>query len=539
MITALFAAGIAAAQDTPQPASISGQLINVATGQPIPGADVSYWVGSKEVDTKTDDSGRYKFTGLTPGSGHIMAEAPMPSMPGFGAFARRYLTLSPGQDLTGIDVRIRPYGEISGKVLDENKEPIPGMSVYLLAREYSSGSLRYIYASGAVADDEGAYSMKRVEPGRGYLLVAQNPFAKLDAISNSPDDPRMRKRVAEASFYPGVPDIEAASVITLRPGEMREAMNITVVKGSSFCIEGKALLGDHPGALSFDIAPPSPTSGQSGNGGMYMSRPGGTTGRDGVFRICNLTPGPWQITMSQYDSQAHQFKSYGSQMVIIKDADLSGVGVSASPLIPVAGEVVWDGAPPNDPVNATLTIRLSPIARAGDVTAKSSLPGAFSFDGLTMTDYAATITGLRGNFYLKDVTYADRSVRFEPLRPGSASGDAVLRVVVARDGGIIQAKVTDKDGNAISDSFVTVIPAAAASEAMIAASYVSGQTDQTGTWKTGALAPGKYYVVASDSGPDKTPETIAKLVAARSRVDPVEVGPNATVTATVVQKEME
>ncbi len=243
--------------------------------------------------------------------------------------------------------------------------------------------------------------------------------------------------------------------------------------------------------------------------------------------------------MSQYDSQARQFKFYGSQMVTIKDADVSGVGVSASALIPVAGEVVWDGAPPNDPVNATLTIRLSPITTAGDVAAKSSLPGAFSFDGLIMTDYAATITRLKGNFYLKDVTYADRSVRFEPLRAGTAAGNAALRVVVARDGGIIQAKVTDKDGNVVSDSFVTVIPAAAISEATIAASYVSGETDQTGTWKTGALAPGKYYVVASESGPDKTPETIAKLVAARSRVDPVEVAANATATAAVVQRELE
>jgi hypothetical protein len=84
-----------------------------------------------------------------------------------------------------------------------------------------------------------------------------------------------------------------------------------------------------------------------------------------------------------------------------------------------------------------------------------------------------------------------------------------------------------------------MVPATASSEALVAAMYVSGQTDQTGTWKSGALAPGKYYVLATETGPDKTPETIAKLMAARSRVDPVEVGPNATVTATAVQKELE
>ena len=216
---------------------------------------------------------------------------------------------------------------------------------------------------------------------------------------------------------------------------------------------------------------------------MYMRKPGGTTGPDGVFRICNLTPGPWQITMSQWDAQTHSETFYGSQIVTMKDADVSGVAVSASPLMTVPGEVVWEDAPPDNPVDAKITVRLTPITSSPPLSASASLPGTFSFDGLAMQEYAAAVSGLRGNFYLKDVTYADRSVRFDPLRAGSEAGNAALRVVIARDGGVIQAKVTDKDGNVVSDSFVTVIPATATSEAMIAASYVSGQTDQTGTWE--------------------------------------------------------
>src|SRR5207237_6720797 len=105
---------------------------------------------------------------------------------------------------------------------------------------------------------------------------------------------------------------------------------------------------------------------------------------------------------------------------------------------------------------------------------------------------------------LKDITYNGHSALFEPLRPGSATGEAGMRVTLAADGGVISAKVADRDGNPLGDSWVIVMPGQVASEAMLASAFVSGQTDQTGAWKSRALAPGKYYVLAKDAPPDKS-----------------------------------
>ena len=173
-ILLFLAAAIVTAQDKPQPAgaSVSGEVINVTTGSPIPNADVSYWVSSKSVYVKTDGAGHYRFTDLTPrfrtpGSRSTCAFAACRRAypPVFDAWRRA----GPDGDRRAHPAEWRDFRQGARR----EQLTVPNMAVFLLAREYSSGSLRYVYASGTESNDEGAYSFKGVEPGRGYLLVAQ------------------------------------------------------------------------------------------------------------------------------------------------------------------------------------------------------------------------------------------------------------------------------------------------------------------------------------------------------------------------------
>jgi hypothetical protein len=112
-------------------------------------------------------------------------------------------------------------------------------------------------------------------------------------------------------------------------------------------------------------------------------------------------------------------------------------------------------------------------------------------------------------------------------------GKATLRIVVAADGGLIRGKVADKDGNPMPDSWVTVVPAGAESEAMLAAAMESEQTDQNGAWSTKRLAPGKYYVVASAAPFNLAPESMDRLWQLHTTAREVELGPGASVQVTV------
>jgi hypothetical protein len=143
-----------------------------------------------------------------------------------------------------------------------------------------------------------------------------------------------------------------------------------------------------------------------------------------------------------------------------------------------------------------------------------------------LDDYELNVYGVPHDLYLKDITYGGLSILHEPLRVGSAMGNATLRVIVARDGGYVSAKVADKDGNPVPDSYVLIMPSSASSEPALAASLISGQTDQNGVYSSEMLAPGKYLVLASSAPVDSTPEGIGKLMRTRSHAQEVEIAAN-------------
>jgi hypothetical protein len=453
----------------------------------------------------------------------------------------KLVTLSAGLELTGVDFLIRGNAEISGKILDQNKEPVPGLSVRLIAREYSLGALRYVFASAAQTDDQGEYVMKRIEPGRAYLLLAQKAYHKLDPISESPANRKLRRPAVVPTWYPGT-SLEGAQPLVLNPGERREGVDIRVLRTPSYCIDGVVQSGGGPDALSFSIAERQPTSGASGNGAMYMSSPGGVTGPDGKLRICDLHPGDYTITVhSLAPGPVPPF--FGIAAVSIIDEDVDKIFVAARPRMTVPGEVVWEGTPPDPPVPSTLSVYARPITRApfrGEAgSSRPSIPGQFSLDNLLMDEYAVQVNGVPAGAYIKDITYDVHSVLREPLRLGTAVGEVSLRIVLARDGGSISAKVADKDGNPVADAYVVVIPASSSSEAMLAAAMLSGQTDQTGAWSSAVLPPGKYHVIASQLPVDKSPECIGKLQRSRNKAAEVEIGRGATVQVTLAPTRLD
>ena len=59
---------------------------------------------------------------------------------------------------------------------------------------------------------------------------------------------------------------------------------------------------------------------------------------------------------------------------------------------------------------------------------------------------------------------------------------------------------------------------------------VSGRADTPGTYTSRSPAPGRYYVLATDSLIDRTPECIGRIWKARTRPQEVEIAPAVTTT---------
>ncbi|HYI95425.1 MAG TPA: carboxypeptidase regulatory-like domain-containing protein [Bryobacteraceae bacterium] len=523
--------------------SISGTVRDAATGTPI--SDVQVYANRSSRDSVmavSDAQGRYALRNVKPGRQPISAVGGAKAGVGPSQTATRFVSLLAGQDLTAIDFQISNHAAITGKIVDENKEPVADITVFLIAREYALGMLRYVYAGITTTDDRGEYSMKRVAPGRAFLLMAQKRPWKLPAISESPLDPKARKTIPAVTFYPGGTSATGAEALVLRPGELRESVDIRMRRGASRCIEGSGQATGGAEELRFQISDRQPTSGASGDGAMFVMSPSGVTGPDGKMRICELPPGEYQLTV--YPNVADGPPSfYGTASISIGDRDVDKILVNARSSVSLAGEVVWVGEAPDPPITSQLALVLRPLTRApwsGETDAvRTSIPGQFSFKHLLVDEYGLQTFGVPEGAYVKDVTYGGRSVLGEPLQIGSSIGDGGLKIALARDGGTVAASVADRDGKPVADAHVILLPVTVNSEASLATSMLSGQTDQNGAWKSPQVSAGKYHVLASPTAINKSPESIAKLWRARHRALEVELAPNGTSQLKLIPETIE
>lgn len=530
----------AAAQDTstsptPPPRGMIGGIVrDAATGTPMEGVLLFASGTPNSAQAKTDAEGRYAFRDLEPGQYLLGAYTRI-------SWGTKSVTLRAGQELDSVEFRLVAYGVIAGTVFDEGKEPLPGIRMWLVHRQYMLGGLRYTLAGATTTDDKGEYRLTSAMADHAYLILAENRAGAIDANSNVPTDPKSRMPALSTTYSPDSTAPDGGQLVVLRAGETREGVDVRMARSPSYCIEGTL---DAAGAATFFLVPKQfPTSGAGGFvGGISVSAPppSGKTGPDGKLRVCGLRPGEYELTATNW--AGNSMNRFAKMPVIIGDEDVRNIRLVAQSGVLLPGQVTWDGPSSGLTVESKVGIALAPLNRPSlggeQLSTQSQVPGEFSYPGLLMDAYAVRVSGLPRNLYVKDITYAGRSVLLEPLQLGSAIGNAELRVIVARDGGFLSVRVNDRDGKPVPHPNVFVMPARAGSEAELASLISYGMADQNGRYESRALAPGKYFVLASSLPLDTSPETIGKLLRAKTRAKEVDIGASATAQVMVEHIEM-
>jgi hypothetical protein len=453
----------------------------------------------------------------------------------------RIVRVSEGQHLAAIDFSLPAEAAVSGKVLDEGGEPLSGITVRLVQRLYQQGVLRYVNRLATLTNERGEYRIQGAIPGLSYLLMAEKFEKTLSAVSDSPADLKKRRPSVVPLYFPGSPDPSGGTPIVLASGEHREFMNLRLKMTPGFCLDGRLEANGEPSPLAFQLS--SEAVDLPGKG----TTPWRTiqTGADGKFRLCDLHPGQYRIQTSRYGGAISGITSAGSgpqlevageALVVIGKEDIHGLKVNATAPVRMPVQVVLDDDAPPRPLNRRVEVSLRPIAQGSGSGGKPLIPGRIELTNLAIADYVVTAGIARDNLevepfrlYVKDVTYAGASVLHQPLRLGTAMGNAGLLVTMSQDGGTIAASVSDKDGNPIPDAAIAIVPSGTPSETALPAFAVFGSADQNGTYTSLPLAPGKYLVLATSDPFPLTPEGMALLWSFRSRATETDIGPKADV----------
>ena len=189
----------AAGQAAPPPAStaadqkctIEGKVTNSQTSELVRKANLHLYPSTKDggfgtgsnttgfVATSQSD-GTFRFEGLEPGEYRLSGERA-----GFvytqygskGAFgAGTALALQPGQHLTNINLALTPQGVISGKVLDDDGDPMGQVSVRLLSRSWMRGKEVYFPMGQNSTNEQGEFRISNLSPGKYYLSAGKDNY---------------------------------------------------------------------------------------------------------------------------------------------------------------------------------------------------------------------------------------------------------------------------------------------------------------------------------------------------------------------------
>ena len=267
-----------------------------------------------------------------------------------------------------------------------------------------------------------------------------------------------------------------AQGVILRSGERRDGVDIEIRKSPSYCVEATALGPAGVATMHFGIETLQPSNGLSSGVGAFASQPpGGVTAADGKFRICDLNPGSYRLSVEDASRPAESVPTYGAVEFAVVDQDIQGIRIPAAPGRTLEAETVWDGDAPPSPVALPLWMFLAPVNGAGGQRGgQVAIPGTFTFKGILPTDYAVRTFFNVPGVYVKDIGYAGRSALYDPLRMGiGPSGDS-LEITMAHNGAALSVAVADKDGNPAADLRVLLFPAEVRSENMLAARLVQG-----------------------------------------------------------------
>ena len=519
--------GVASGGAPPQPpptpttdlAAIEGQVSDAIGGTPLLRASISMnrvnngpnTTGPGTYSATTDASGHYTISGIEPGKYRLNASHTLflgmeynERRPG-GAGTE--LDLGRSEKKTGVDFHLTPESSVSGKITDENDEPLEGVQIQLFRLTYVQGRKQLQQNNSANTNDLGEFRLYGVWPGRPFYLAATYHGGMAPNPASGPNQEEYA-----TTFYPGVTDFSAASLFDLRQGEQAQGINIRLRKIQTVRVSGRAVNNAAP------PPPPEPAGGRGGvNGqvnGAGPSRiqvrleprgglnpmgwmPNSVTQADGKFEFPSVPPGSYDLLA--FDNQSPR-PHFARQPIDVGNANLEGLGITISPGATVTGRVRYDGNPPATPPSLNIRLIAREVSISSSGPAKVAPDGSFEFDDVQPDIYDVLLNlppcdvNPQQCFYVKSLRSASTDVLASGL--DLSSGAAALDVLLGTNPPQVSGSVLNAN---------TEQPAPAATVVLIPREkerqnreyfYQSKNTDQYGNVSFLSVPPGEYQAFA-------------------------------------------
>jgi hypothetical protein len=453
-------------------ASLEGRVTRAGTSQPIVNARVAVW-GDRGPDFQatTDGNGHFVVSNMPVGIFNIKVQAegylpnPLPNM-----VVR--IGLSDRQRLRH-DVVLSAVSSVSGRIVDDNREPLPGLRVEILRQSHDeTGRVAWQGVASAVTDDKGAYRFEDLRSGDFYVRASRNPELTV-------------------TYFPGTLDPRTAAPISLRDGDAKTA-DFHLAKGRTFSLAGTIRNADDSPLrpVTLFVLPLDsriPLDEFFTTGVSVKER----------FELKGLLPGAYDLFAVSFP--VHQVNPKidipmrgAKAFVQIRDEDVQDLRFVLETGGDVSGHLKIVGKDaPLPPVRLVLKRRddfLSGMARAGVLEP----PNSFRFSDTVPGVYDISAVIREGNAYVADVRAFGRSIVDDGLTVGHDSVDS-LEILIDLEGGTVKGSIA----TSTKKSSVLVVLAPQASRRKGNALFrAEGLEDSSQPFTFSGVPPGLYSLFA-------------------------------------------
>ena len=492
-----------AAQTKPEdPCSISGQVTNATTGEPVrralvylrridgsPGGVMNIQVSNT---VTTDAAGRFAMAGIAPGKYRLSAEHNGFIVTTYGARgpgkAGTLLTLEPGQNSSDLTMRMTPHGVIAGRVLDEEGEPVPSANVQVSRQQYIQGRKQMSRMNGASTNDLGEYRVFGLAPGRYYVSADTRPNQMLAQTEDE----------YVTTYFPRATDGAAAAPIDVTPGAQLRNIDIALAKMHTVTVRGRVASevgppagGENARRTNLNVMLSARNAMVAGGG---FNR-GATVTPDGTFELRGVTPGSYFV-VGQANAQGKTFTARAP--IEVGGTNIEGITLAIRGGVPVSGRVRVEGE--SSASIGQLRVTLQPAAMGGIMfapipTQQVKENGSFQLDDVGADQYMVSIGSLPEGFYVKSVRSANLDVLADGLEIAGGS-PAPLDVVLSPNAGQVSGMVLDANTQKGAAAMMVVLVPQEKERRDREAFYRTTTSDLAGQFTFKGVVPGEYRVYA-------------------------------------------
>ena len=514
-------------KDVPAPPAgrIMGRVLAADNGRPVKRARV--FASAVELPggrgMLTDDSGTFDLTELPAGRYTLTV-----SKSGFVALsygqrrplqAGTPLQLADGQQLKGIEFQLPRGSVISGHVLDEDGDAMPGVMVRIMRYQYLQGERRLTPAGNGQTDDKGLYRVWGLMPGEYYVNAIARGGGPGGGQFGGPGGPggfggggrggrggdpaagpggaADQEQINYApTYYPGVPSVNEAKPVTV--GLSQEVLDISfgmqLVRVSR--ISGVVSNPDGTPVTSGNINLMTDAGGARSNQiGMNF---GGRIQWDGSFTINNVAPGRYILRARGDDSETPQF---AAQPISVTGDDLPDVIVILSAGATISGTVSFlpGGSPAPDFTQFRITAPSTDQSDFGpQPNARVDKEGHFTISGVSAGAHLIRPSNGSRTWLLQSVTIGGRDATDTPFQVRTGENIPNVTLVFTDKQSEINGTLTTENGTPVPEYTVLAFPADSTLWRPLSRQIMTARPDQTGKYRIRGLPPGDYYLATVD-----------------------------------------